>query len=183
MIVYFHRNPVTYEIFYVGIASQKGRAQRPYKKDNRNKYWHHTVNKYGNPIVQIVHTGLTKDDACKWEIFYISLLGKKINGGQLVNIADGGATNAGYTHTQKQRDASRERAIKNGIAHLLTKEARMKAALTIKNRPKGIFVGERNSNYGNKWTAEMKQRASDRKKGKKFSDQVKAVKSFKNRIV
>lgn len=162
MIVYFHRNPKTYEIFYVGIASESGRVQRPYKRDNRNKYWQHYVNKHGGFVVQLVHKGLTIEDACYWEQWYIKLLGKKINGGQLVNLADGGETNAGYTHTQKQRILSSERMKVRGTGHMMTKECREKAIKKISASLKGKLIGEKNPNYGkrHKWSNESRERQS-----------------------
>lgn len=91
MIVYFHRNPVTYEIFYVGIGTSLYRA-KSFGPTARNCFWYRYVLKYGLPVVQIVHNGISKEKAIKWEIHYILLLGKRNNGGQLVNISDGGET-------------------------------------------------------------------------------------------
>lgn len=164
MIVYFHRNPNTYDIFYVGIASENGRAQRPYKKDNRNRYWNNYVNKHGGFIVQIVHTGLSKETASDWERWYISLLGKKINGGSLVNLADGGETNAGCKKSDEQIKLLSDRAKIRGTAHMMTKEARGKANKSISNALKGKLVGKLNPNYGNRWTDEMKRSLSEKKK-------------------
>lgn len=164
MIVYFHRNPNTYEIFYVGIASEKGRVQRPYKKDNRNKYWNHYVNKHGGFVVQIVHKGLSIADASDWERWYISLLGKKINGGCLVNLADGGETNAGCKKSAEQIFVMSERAKRIGTSHMMTKEIREKAAKSISKALIGKLVGKLNPNYGNRWTDEMKKSLSEKKK-------------------
>ena len=85
MVVYFHRNPKTYEIFYVGIGSLSRRAYQ-FTGKSRNQYWHRYVSKYGNPVVQIVHSGISKAFAIKWEMFYIKLLGR-VN---LCNLTDGG---------------------------------------------------------------------------------------------
>ncbi len=164
MIVYFHRNPITFEIFYVGIASENGRCQRPHKLDNRNRYWTNTVKKYGGFIVQIVHNGLLKERACCWERFYIRLLGRKIDGGQLVNLALGGETNAGYSHTKNQREASRQRMIQRGTGHMMTADARAKAISKISESLKGKMTGSKNPNFGKRWTEEMRLIASDKKK-------------------
>lgn len=90
MLVYFHRNPKTFKIFYVGI----GNETRPnsFYKSSRNELWHKYVNKHGKPVVQIVHENLSKIDACKWEMFYIGLFGIINNGGILVNMTFGGET-------------------------------------------------------------------------------------------
>lgn len=87
MIVYFHRNPITYEIFYVGIGTKEKRANA---MDRRNPYWKSYVNKYGRPVVQIVHPDLSKEKAKEWEVFYIKLLKRKCDGGPLTNITEGG---------------------------------------------------------------------------------------------
>lgn len=164
MIVYFHRNPITYEIFYVGIASEKTRYKRHFQKTNRNKYWHHTVKKYGGFIVQVVCEKLSDEAAKEKERFYISLLGKKINGGQLVNLADGGETNSGYKFTEDHKGKISNAAKKRGNEWLNTPEIRAKAAKTFSDRYTGKFKGKENPNFGNRWTDEMKKSMSEKKK-------------------
>jgi len=84
--IYFHINPLKNEVFYVG----KGHNKRAYQKYKRNQFWKNTVAKYGF-IVDIVETGLTNEEACKREIFYINKIGRKDLGlGPLVNLTDGG---------------------------------------------------------------------------------------------
>lgn len=58
--------------------------------DRRNPYWKSYTNKYGKPVVQIVHRDLTNKKAKEWEIYYISLLKRKCDGGPLTNITEGG---------------------------------------------------------------------------------------------
>lgn len=86
--VYRHINPVTFDTFYVGIGCSR-KLSRAYSHNNRNKFWHNYVNKHG-VLVDVIATGLTKDQAAKFEIELISFYGKRVNGGQLVNISDGG---------------------------------------------------------------------------------------------
>lgn len=88
MVVYFHRNPISYDIFYVGIGKKENRAFRLDR--GRNPYWINIVKKYGKPIVQIVFDNITDTEAKNWERFYIKLLGRKIDGGPLANISEGG---------------------------------------------------------------------------------------------
>jgi len=86
--LYFHINPIKQEIFYVGIGDKK----RPYikSKNQRTKFWHNTVKKYGYQII-IIEKNLTWDDACKKEIYWIKRIGRKDLGeGTLVNLTDGG---------------------------------------------------------------------------------------------
>lgn len=148
----------------MGIASEKGRSQRPYKKDNRNKYWQHYVAKHGGFIVQIVREGISLEDACYWERWYIKLLGKKIEGGQLVNLADGGETNAGCKKNTEQKKQLSDRAKLRGTKFLLAPEIRRKAGATLSKLFKGRFKGDENPNFGNKWTPEMKRKLSEKKK-------------------
>lgn len=87
MVVYFHCNPVTYEVFYIGIGR---RADRAFTFGGRNFLWNKYVIDNGKPIVRIIHTGLDKEDACLMERFYIMIYVRNANGGQLTNLAKGG---------------------------------------------------------------------------------------------
>ena len=85
-VLYFHRRKDTGKVFYVGV----GNLKRAKAKDNRNQYWHNIVNKVGYDI-QIVHTKLTWEEACKLETQYIKDFGRWDLGlGMLVNMTDGG---------------------------------------------------------------------------------------------
>lgn len=86
--VYRHLNPVTFDVFYVGIGCSNN-FERAYSHRNRNKFWNNYVNKHG-VLVDVIATRLTKDQAAKFEIELIAFYGKKINGGKLVNLSDGG---------------------------------------------------------------------------------------------
>jgi hypothetical protein len=110
--LYFHINATKNEIFYVGIGGKR----RPYKKTGRSKYWNNIVNKY-NYIIDIVETGLTKDEAIEREKFYIAKIGRKdLNKGSLVNMTDGGEGGFGCTHKgNKQFRHTEESKKKIGI--------------------------------------------------------------------
>ncbi len=98
--VYFHRNPITNEIFYVG----KGTGNRIITKSNRGKFYLNYVKKYGNPIVEIVEKDLTNKRAIELEKFYIKLYGRRdLNTGILVNCTDGGEGCCGLKHTDKTK--------------------------------------------------------------------------------
>lgn len=85
-LVYYHRRKDTNEVFYVGI----GNSERPYSKTGRNRFWGRIVNKVGYDI-EIVHTKLTWEEACKLERQYIKEFGRRDLGlGNLVNLTDGG---------------------------------------------------------------------------------------------
>jgi len=86
-VVYIHRNPKTLEIYYVGM----GNTYRAYNFSMRNKYWLNYTNKYGKPIVDIVASSLTEEDAWELEVLLIKEIGRKTKGeGTLTNISKGG---------------------------------------------------------------------------------------------
>ncbi len=104
--IYFHINPLKNCIFYIG----KGRSRRAYTKFHRSELWHNTVNKYGY-IINIIEEGLTNEEACEREKFWIKRIGRKDLGlGNLVNHTDGGDGLIGL---------SKEARIKISISHKL----------------------------------------------------------------
>ena len=85
-VVYVHRNPTNNEVFYVGM----GNKRRPYSKD-RSVFWKRYVKKYGEPVIEIVESNLTKQDAWDSEVALIELIGRRDKRkGSLVNLSDGG---------------------------------------------------------------------------------------------
>lgn len=72
MYVYIHKNPITQQIFYVGIGQDK----RAYSK-MRNRFWKDYVKKYGSPIVEIIKDNISPEEACKLEIELINLYGRR----------------------------------------------------------------------------------------------------------
>ena len=86
-VVYIHRNPNTLEIYYVGM----GNIRRAYDFFGRNRHWLNYTNKYGKPIVDIVASNLTEEDAWELEVLLIKEIGRKAKGkGTLTNISKGG---------------------------------------------------------------------------------------------
>ena len=77
--IYFHKNPKTLEIFYVGLGShvlyQKYKRAEDLKK--RGKHHKYYVEKHGNPIIEIIHDNLTQEEACLLEVRYIAQYGRK----------------------------------------------------------------------------------------------------------
>jgi hypothetical protein len=80
--IYFHINPLTNKVFYVG----KGKLKRAFDRRKRSNYWNSVVNKYGY-IVDIVHSNLSEEKAFELEIMYIKRFGVK----NLVNSTIGGS--------------------------------------------------------------------------------------------
>lgn len=115
------------KVFYIG----KGKGERAYSVQNRNSYWHRTVNKYGCNIT-ILHSNLTEEEAYKLEREEIQKYGLKRDGGDLVNLTPGGEGSAGYKWTEEQRENLRpKRAGENNPMY-----------------GKQLF-GHKNPNYGN----------------------------------
>ena len=91
--LYFHINPITKQIFYVGVGYNK----RAYVfKWGRSKHYLNYIKKYGNPLVQIIHSNINEDEAYNLEVEYIKFFGRKgiDPNGILVNKSSGGKTSA-----------------------------------------------------------------------------------------
>jgi hypothetical protein len=83
--VYAHINIITNVIFYIG----KGIGGRCDSLLGRSKYWGRIVNKYGYDTI-IIEDTLTNDQALEREIYWIKRIGRKNEGGSLINMTDGG---------------------------------------------------------------------------------------------
>lgn len=98
-VVYSHTRLDTNEIFYIGI----GYLKRAYTKNSRNIHWKRIV-KLTEYKVDILHDNLTWDEACKLEIHYIKLYGRRDkNLGPLVNMTDGGDGKIGYKFSDESK--------------------------------------------------------------------------------
>lgn len=92
--IYYHLKPCG-EVFYIGIGNDK----RPNSKQNRNKYWHNIIEKYGYEV-QVLKNNLSWEDAIELEILLISWFGRKdLKLGTLVNMTDGGEGNKNIVMT------------------------------------------------------------------------------------
>lgn len=76
------------EPFYIGISNDNN-YQRAYSKKDRNYHWNNIV-KNTEYRVEIMLDDFTWDEICEKEKEFILIYGKRINGGHLCNIADGG---------------------------------------------------------------------------------------------
>lgn len=117
--IYRHIKPCG-ETFYIGI----GNKRRPYKKSDRNKYWHNVVNKYGYEI-QVLKSDLSWEDAKELEIVLISYYGRKdLKTGCLVNMTEGGNGTLGFTRVlpQEQKNKISLSLSKKVICTLTNKE-------------------------------------------------------------
>ena len=93
--VYVHKKPDG-EVFYVG----KGCANRYLSNRHRSEYWRRIVAKYGF-VAEIVHGGLTEDEAFSMEVLLIEHYGRDA----LCNLTDGGDGPSGYRHSEESRRA------------------------------------------------------------------------------
>lgn len=100
--VYFHVNPKTRVVFYVG----KGHGRRAWKKCDRNSFWKSYVNKYGYEVL-IVNSNLTEQQVFDLEILYIKSIGRRnTKTGSLVNLDNGGTGTVGHVVSEKSRLAT-----------------------------------------------------------------------------
>lgn len=105
--VYRHIRIDTNEVFYVGIGTNGGYYKkdfyRAFAKNNRNTHWKNIVSKTGYSV-EIIAEGLSWEDACKKEVEFISIYGRKdLNKGSLVNLTDGGDGVLNQIHSEKRR--------------------------------------------------------------------------------
>ena len=95
--VYCYLRSSNFTPYYVGVAT---RHDRPTSKS-------HSINVPAEKtLIRVLQLGLTRDDAIKWEIFYIAHYGRIDNGtGILRNLTNGGEGVTGKVWTQAQKKA------------------------------------------------------------------------------
>lgn len=104
-VVYLHKKKGTDEVVYVGI----GKTSRPFDFVGRNPFWKKVHGKYGIDV-EVIHTGLTWDEACKIEVELIEFYGRRdLDKGTLVNLTDGADGAYGYKHTDSSIEKMKER--------------------------------------------------------------------------
>lgn len=128
--VYFHINPITNTIFYIG----KGKGKRAFTKNNRNKHWYNTVNKYRGFIVDIIESNLTEEEAFQIEKKYISKIGLN----NLTNMTLGGEGASGRKHIVSEETRKKLSEVSIGRKH--SEETKKKMSKNNK--------GENNPMYG-----------------------------------
>ena len=89
--VYCYLREDDFTPYYVGVAT---RHTRPFDR-------HHCALPAYDALVRVLDEGMTREEACKREIFFIARYGRKKDGGILVNQNKGGEGNWGYEHTEK----------------------------------------------------------------------------------
>ena len=125
-VLYIHRKS-NLEVFYIGI----GKLKRAYSHASRNKFWKHTVEKYGNPIVEILIDNLSWEEACFWEMFYISLYGRRdLKNGSLVNLTNGGDGVQNWGTPEERSKVHKDRIQKMGHDHVKKHMENMRSFIT-----------------------------------------------------
>lgn len=159
--IYRHLKPCG-EVFYIGISklnkrnkkakSKETKFSRAFDKIKRSKYWKNKVKKYPDYEVQILTTGLTKEEACELEIILISWY-KRIDccEGTLVNLTDGGDGTFNLIRTEEHN-----KKISNSL----------KGKIKSKEHRKNISK----SNKGKKLSEDIRQKLSISRKGKRIGD-------------
>lgn len=131
--IYFHKNPFSNSIFYVGL----GKGNRAYdikKGRGRTQHYINYINKYGKPIIEIVHNNITLDQARCYERFYIKAYGRvgyDING-ILVNKSEGGESGSIGSKWSQESIDKRNLKLKG---RKFTEEHKQKIAEAKKNHP------------------------------------------------
>ncbi len=138
--VYRHIRLDKNEPFYIGIGSCLNRC---YIKIRRNKHWHSITDKT-DYRVDIIFDDLSLEDAKEKEKELIYLYGKKVNGGTLVNITDGGDGSWGIKATKEQIEIRRNRMIENnhfkGKKHSVESKEKMRLAKLGSKRAKEGYI-------------------------------------------
>lgn len=145
IFVYGHYRPETKLPFYIGIGKsvRLKYVERPHNKHHSNIL--NKLNRLGlRPIVKVIASGLSWDEAASIEKDLIKLYGRKDLGkGILVNLTDGGEGQFGIIPSE---------------------ERRMKISKAHKGVPKLKLKGRKHSE-------EFKKRVSDSLKGRTFSEE------------
>jgi hypothetical protein len=130
--IYFHRNPTTKNIFYIGLGLNKRAWNK--SKGGRNKHWINYVKKYGDPIVEIIHSDMTLEQASDKEQHYIKEYGRigYEENGILVNKSKGGESGSKGIKWSEQSIKNRNQKLKG---KKFTPEHNLKISLSKQNHP------------------------------------------------
>jgi len=151
-IVYLHRRTDNKKVFYVGIGLRKGRAFET-KPSRRNYLWNKIYNELGVDV-EITHTNICWEEACKIEQYLISFY-KDQYSYLLCNLTDGGDGTLGVKVSEDRK--SRYSNMYKGIKRTEDDKQKMR-------KPK---LNGTNSLKGKKLSEEHKLKLSLSHKGKR----------------
>jgi hypothetical protein len=176
--IYFHINPTTKEIFYVGQGLHLGKQDkfyRAYDFKRRSEFWKNIYSKYGVSVF-IAETNIEESKIDDLEIFYIKQIGRRNLGlGPLVNLNDGGqgvrncivseatrekmrqsqlgnrngAGNKGRICTEEEKKKNSEWHLGKTVSEETKEKLRKPKTLETKNRIKNSMKGK---NKGKPWS-------------------------------
>lgn len=182
--IYRHLKPCG-EVFYIGVSklgrrglsakSRRAKYSRAFNKTKRNTFWKNKVKKHPDYEVQILKTGLKKEEAIELEVILIDWY-KRADccGGTLVNLTDGGDGLINLIRTEEHKE-NMSKSLKGRIfskehceniskalkGKPLKEETKLKLSITLK----GTRLREENPFYGKKHSDENKKAWSENKKG------------------
>ena len=142
--IYRHIRLDTNQPFYIGIGSDET-YKRAYDKKRPNPYWNNII-KNTEYQVEVLLDGLSWDNACKKEIEFIALYGRKNNNtGILSNMTDGGEGTFGKIVTEEYKKNLSARSIGNKYGanrknFFLSEETKRKISIA--------FTGANHPRYG-----------------------------------
>ena len=146
--VYAHIDPRLGIPFYIG----KGIQKRAESLSARNTLYERFVKKMRaeghEPVVQIVYSNLSEEEALTLEVQEIARYGRRnIGTGCLLNLTDGGEGQSGLKHTEetKRKISSSLVGRSWNTGRKLTEEQRMKISETLKSKKYEILRQQRNS--------------------------------------
>lgn len=173
------------EPFYVGIgeysSQHKNIYKRAYNKLNRNKYWKNITNKTQYKV-EIILDDLTWKEACKKEIEFIALYGRKdLCKGSLVNLTNGGEGIIGQIFSEESKNKMSKSKSKwwNNVDQLTKENINNKKSKKTKGIPKPEGFGSKISGLRGPMSQETKQKISLKKKKHSCFNQDFAEKHFK----
>jgi hypothetical protein len=145
--------------YYIG----KGCGRRAYEKHGRK------VKTPSKDRILMLKRNLTEAEAFRHEVYMISVLGREINGGILLNFTDGGEGATGNKHTPETRQKMSK-----------SRKGRKQSKEWVENRVKAVTGRKRKPH-----TEEHKQKISQALKGKSPSPEHRAnlSKSQKGRVL
>jgi len=148
--VYKHTTPSGK--IYIGITSKDIKKRwlngRGYRKNDH--FWN-AIKKYGwdNIKHEVIAEGLTKEEACRLEQMYISIFESYIPG-KGYNMTMGGETGAIHTIESRHKLSESKKGKRYNIGVPFTEERKQHL-----RENHADVRGEKNPNYGKKWTPEQ----------------------------
>jgi hypothetical protein len=158
--VYALKCPDTGDVRYIGKTCDPERRFRwhMYQKTKDHKgFWIQKLRRNKKkPVIQVLASGLTFDQANNLEIFLIALL--RLMGTNLVNSTNGGEGCSGFKQSEETKQRLREINRGNNHGAHVRHDEKFKAELAQRNRERV-------------WTAEQRKKSSRSHSGRKLTEE------------